>query len=194
MTAIKAVAVYCGALHGAEPKYREAAYRFGAQLAQQGIDLIFGGGSVGLMGVVSDGVADKGGRAIGVITRSLIRQEVANNRLTRLEVVESMHERKQRMFELADAFVALPGGVGTLDETIEVITWRQLGLHDKPIVIVDQDGYWQPLELLMRHVVQKGFAAPALHGLYTIVPDISDVLNTLQAAPPPALPDRPEIT
>ena len=194
MTAIKAVAVYCGALHGAEPKYREAAYRFGGQLAEQGIDLIFGGGSVGLMGVVSDGVADKGGRAIGVITRSLIRQEVANNRLTRLEVVEAMHERKQRMFELADAFVALPGGVGTLDETIEVITWRQLGLHDKPIVIVDQDGYWQPLELLMRHVVQKGFAAPALHGLYTIVPDISDVLNTLQAAPPPALPDRPEIT
>lgn len=194
MTAIKAIAVYCGALHGASPKYRDAAYRLGRLLADNGIDLVFGGGSVGLMGVVSDGVADAGGRAIGVITRSLIRQEVANSRLTRLEVVESMHERKQRMFELADAFVVLPGGVGTLDETVEVVTWRQLGLHDKPIVIVDQDGYWRPLETLMRHVVASGFAAPSLHGLYTVVPDVGDVLGTLQAAPPPALPDQPEIT
>ncbi len=194
MTAIKAIAVYCGALHGADPQHRDAAYRLGRLLADNGIDLIFGGGSVGLMGVVSDGAADAGGRSIGIITRSLIRQEVANRRLTRLEVVESMHERKQRMFELADGFVVLPGGVGTLDETIEVITWRQLGLHDKPIVIVDQGGYWEPFEALMRHVVGNGFAAPSLHGLYTVVPDVGDVLNTLQAAPPPALPDRPEIT
>jgi uncharacterized protein (TIGR00730 family) len=194
MTAIKAVAVYCGALHGAEPKYRDAAYEFGRQLAQSNIDLVFGGGSVGLMGVVSQGVADAGGRAIGVITRMLVHREAANGHLSRLEVVESMHERKQRMFELADAFVALPGGVGTLDETIEVITWRQLGLHDKPIVIVDHDGYWQPLENLMRHVVRAGFALPSLHGLYTVVPGIGDVINTLQAAPPPAIPDKPEKT
>jgi uncharacterized protein (TIGR00730 family) len=194
MTAIKAVAVYCGAFHGAEPKYREAAYEFGRQLALHNIDLVFGGGSVGLMGVVSQGVAAGGGRSIGVITRMLVEREAANGHLTRLEVVESMHERKQRMFELADAFVALPGGVGTVDETIEVITWRQLGLHDKPIVIVDQDGYWQPLEQLMRHVVRSGFALASLHGLYSIVPSISDVLNTLQAAPPPAIPDKPEKT
>ena len=194
MTAIKAVAVYCGALFGTGPKYRETAYRFGQALAHSNIDLVFGGGSVGLMGVISDGVVDAGGRAFGVITRSLIRQEVANTRLTRLEVVDSMHEREQRMFEMADAFVALPGGVGTLDETIEVITWRQLGLHDKPIVIVDHDGYWEPLERLMRHIVQSGFAAPSLHGLYTVVPGVDDVLDTLRAAPPPALPDKPEIT
>ena len=194
MTAIKSVAVYCGALFGADPSHRYAAYRLGRLLADNNIDLIFGGGSVGLMGVVSDGVADAGGRAIGIITSSLIRQEVANSRLTRLEVVDSMHLRKQRMFELADAFVALPGGVGTVDETIEVITWRQLGLHDKPIVIVDHAGYWQPLENLMRHIVGRGFAAPSLHGLYTVVPDVGDVIGTLQAAPPPALPDKPERT
>ena len=194
MTAIKAVAVYCGALTGADPVHRDSAYRLGRALADANVDLVFGGGSVGLMGVISDGVADAGGRAVGIITRSLIRQEVANSRLTRLEVVESMHARKQRMFELADAFVALPGGVGTVDETIEVITWRQLGLHDKPIVIVDDGGYWEPLERLMRHIVGRGFAAPSLHGLYTIVPDVGDVLPTLQAAPPPALPDKPEIT
>jgi len=188
------ICVFCASSPGIRPAYTNGARSLARALVAGNHSLVYGGGNVGLMGVLADAVLAAGGEVVGVIPHTLMEREVGHTGVTRLHVVDSMHERKALMADLSDAFVALPGGVGTLDETIEVITWRQLGLHDKPIVIVDQDGYWQPLELLMRHVVQKGFAAPALHGLYTIVPDISDVLNTLQAAPPPALPDRPEIT
>lgn len=194
MTHITAVAVYCGARAGADPKYADAAYRFGQAMASRDIRLIFGGGSVGLMGTVANGVLDAGGEAIGVITSMLVRREVANLRLTTLEVVESMHERKQRMFELADGFVALPGGVGTLDETIEVITWRLLGLHDKPIVIADQDGYWKPLAALIQHTIAEGFAAPDLPDLYSVVSDFDAILPTLERARRPTIPAQPERT
>jgi uncharacterized protein (TIGR00730 family) len=194
MISIKAVAVYCGSRKGADPKYVQAAYRLGQILAQHDVRLVFGGGSVGLMGAVSDGVADHKGDAIGVITDNLVRQEVANNRLPVLEVVPSMHERKQRMFELADAFVVLPGGAGTLDEMFEILTWKLLRLHDRPIVLVDQDGYWQPLLKLIERVIEQGFAAEQLPALYTVVGGVEDVLPALSAEPPPAFPAQPKRT
>ncbi len=194
MISVKAVAVYCGSRNGEHPKYAKAAYRFGQILAQHHIRLVFGGGSVGLMGAVSDGVADHHGDAIGVITENLVRQEVANNRLPVLEVVPSMHIRKQRMFELADAFVVLPGGAGTLDETFEILTWKLLRLHDRPIVLVDQDGYWQPLVTLIDRVIEEGFAARQLPSLYTVVASVEDVLPALTAEPAPAFPNQPKRT
>ncbi len=194
MISIKAVAVYCGSRKGADPKYVAAAYRLGQILAQHHVRLVFGGGSVGLMGAVSDGVADHKGDAIGVITENLVRQEVANNRLPVLEVVPSMHIRKERMFELADAFVILPGGAGTLDEFFEILTWKLLRLHDRPIVIVDQDGYWQPLAALVERIIAQGFAATQLPALYTMVPSVEDVLPALAAEPPPAFPAQPKRT
>jgi len=194
MNSVKAVAVYCGSRKGADPKYVKAAYRLGQILAQHHVRLVFGGGSVGLMGAVSDGVADHKGDAIGVITENLVRQEVANNRLPVLEVVPSMHVRKQRMFELAEAFVVLPGGAGTLDELFEILTWKLLRLHDRPIVIVDQDGYWQPLVALIDRIIEQGFAAEQLPALYTVVASVEDVLPALSAEPPPAFPDQPKRT
>ena len=128
-----------------------------------------------------------GGTAIGVIPEHLSRIEIAHAGLTEIHVVDSMHERKQKMFELADAFAVLPGGLGTLDETIEVLTWRQLGLHDKPIVVLDHRGYWRPLEALIRHTVAHGFAGPATTGLYAVAATIDDLFSTLAAAPPAAL-------
>jgi len=194
MNSVKAVAVYCGSRKGADPKYVQAAYRLGQLLARHHIRLVFGGGSVGLMGAVSDGAADHKGDAIGVITENLVRQEVANNRLPVLEVVPSMHVRKQRMFELAEAFVVLPGGAGTLDELFEILTWKLLRLHDRPIVIIDQDGYWQPLLSLIDRIIEQGFAAEQLPALYTVVPSVEDVLPALAAEPPPAFPDQPKRT
>ena len=182
MTAIKAVAVYCGALHGAEPKYRDAAYEFGRQLAQSNIDLVFGGGSVGLMGVVSQGVADAGGRAIGVITRLLVRREAANGHLSRLEVVESMHERKQLMFAKSDAFVALPGGLGTLEEFVEQLTWSQLGRHSKPIVLANIDGFWDPLLVLFDKMDAERFIRPGLDLYLLVVNRIEDIIPVIDKA------------
>lgn len=191
MTLVKAVAVYCGSRNGADPRHAEAAYRFGEILARNGVRLVFGGGSVGLMGAVSYGVADHNGDAIGVITDNLVQQEVANKRIPVLEVVPSMHERKQRMFELADAFVVLPGGAGTLDEMFEILTWKLLRLHDRPIVLVDEGGYWRPLVTLIDHIIAQGFAAQQLPALYKIVPTVEDVLPALATEPAPALAKQP---
>jgi uncharacterized protein (TIGR00730 family) len=194
MNSVKAVAVYCGSRNGEDPRYVKMAYRFGEILAKNGVRLVFGGGSVGLMGAVSHGVADHNGDAIGVITENLVRQEVANNRLPVLEVVPSMHERKQRMFELADAFVVLPGGAGTLDEMFEILTWKLLRLHDRPIVLVDEGGYWQPLMTLIERIIEAGFAARQLPALYKVVGSVEEVLPALTAEPPPAFPSQPERT
>lgn len=194
MTKINAVAVYCGASVGNHPKYAAMARQFGRILAANGVTLVFGGGTVGLMGAVSQGVLEGGGEAHGVITTNLLQAEAAHSHIQTLEVVDSMHIRKQRMFELADAFVILPGGVGTLDEFFEVLTWRQLRLHDKPIVIVDQDGYWEPLRRLLDHTIADGFAARPLAGMCKFVPDIEAVLPTLQGAPSPRLEAQPERT
>ena len=192
MATINAIAVYCGAMFGNHLKYRNQARRMGEHLAHAGIKLIFGGGGVGLMGALADGCVNAGGEAVGVIPEFLRRVEVAANGLVTIEPVKTMHERKQRMAELADAFVMLPGGLGTLDEALEIITWRQLGVHDKPIVIVDQEGYWAPLLHLIEHTIRSGFTHPSGRELYTVVDSVDEAIPTLQRLGEPLTPAQIE--
>jgi uncharacterized protein (TIGR00730 family) len=179
---IRSVCVFCGSRVGRDQKYRSTARTFGHLLAKNGKRLVYGGGSIGLMTVVADAVLAEGGEVLGVIPDFLDRIEVGHRSLTDLKVVGSMHARKQLMFEESDAFVTIPGGLGTLDETIEIITWRQLGLHDKPIVILDTGGYWKPLLDLLEHTVEHGFAGEGIHRLFRVVEDVRDVLPALEIA------------
>ncbi|MGF6493172.1 uncharacterized protein (TIGR00730 family) [Luteibacter sp. 621] len=157
MRDIKALCVYCGSSSGSRPEYTEAAKAFGARLAKENIALVYGGGKVGLMGTVADAVVAGGGRVIGVIPRQLVEKEVAHTGLSELHVVETMHERKTRMYELSDAFVALPGGFGTMDEMFEMLTWAQLGLHTYPCAFLDVLGFYKGLAASMDHMVAEGF-------------------------------------
>ena len=179
---IRSVCVFCGSRVGDDPEFRAAARLLGEQFARQGIRLVYGGGSIGLMGVLADAVLKHGGEVHGVIPEFLDRIEVGHSQLTSLEVVDSMHVRKAQMFEMSDAFVVLPGGLGTLDETMEIITWRQLGLHDKPILLVDQKGYWEPLLTLIEHTVARGFAGEETRKLFDVVRDVRDILPALGLA------------
>jgi uncharacterized protein (TIGR00730 family) len=157
MARITALCVYCGSSSGAHPDYVEHARAFGTALAQQGITLVYGGGKVGLMGTVADAVLAGGGKVVGVIPRQLVDLEVAHQGLSDIQVVDTMHQRKTRMFELSDAFVALPGGFGTLDEMFEMLTWSQLGLHQYPCAFLDVRGYFTALRSMMDHMVGEGF-------------------------------------
>jgi uncharacterized protein (TIGR00730 family) len=154
---VNAVCVYCGSSFGESPLYAEAAGQLGELLARDRIELVYGGGSVGLMGVLANAALAAGGRVVGVIPRSMFRVEVAHPGVTELVEVTSMHERKMEMFHRADGFVALPGGLGTLEELTETATWHQIGLHDKPIVTVDVDGFWQPFHEMLGRFVELGF-------------------------------------
>ena len=154
---MKTICVYCGSNAGANPAYAAKAAALGKQLAEQGLVLVYGGGNVGLMGIVADAVLEHGGEVIGVIPQQLVDWEVAHRGVTRLEVVDSMHTRKQRMFELSDGFIALPGGFGTLDEMFEMLTWRQLGLGKKPCAFLDVQGFWQPLMTMLDTMVRERF-------------------------------------
>ena len=154
---MKTLCVYCGSNAGGDPAYAALARDFGARLARDGITLVYGGGNVGLMGTVADAVLAGGGEVVGVIPQQLVDWEVAHKGVTRLEVVDSMHTRKARMFELADGFVALPGGFGTLDEMFEMLTWRQLGLGKKPCAFLDVAGFWQPLMTMLDTMVRERF-------------------------------------
>jgi uncharacterized protein (TIGR00730 family) len=185
MTEVRTLCVYCGSSNSVAPKFFDAAFEFGRLIGRAGLDLIYGGGQIGLMGRLADGALAEGGRVTGIIPHHLSDHEVAHSGLTELLVVGSMHERKQRMAERADAFVILPGGFGTLDEMFEIVTWRQLGLHDKPIVLVDLDGYWQLLERLLDHMTEAGFNSSASRALYQRVESIDAVLPALAAARPP---------
>ena len=185
MAVIKRLCVYCGSSAGIDRRYSEAAAQLGTLLAQAGIELVYGGGRVGLMGVLADAALAAGGRVTGIIPRHLYDREVAHPGVGHMIVVASMHERKQRMFEFADAFAVLPGGLGTLDETIEMLTWRQLGLHGKPVIIADIAGYWAPLIGLFEHAIAHGFAATPSREFYRVVAGIEDVLPTLAALPQP---------
>jgi len=187
MAKLTSICVYCGANEGGNPEHRMAAVRFGEMMAAQGIRLVFGGGRVGLMGVIADAVMAGGGEVVGIIPEHLHDIEVGHKGLTELHVVDSMHTRKQLMFDLSDAFVVLPGGLGTLDETFEIITWRQLGLHDKPVILVNNDGYWQPFKALVQHVIDNGFARASSADLFTIVETTSDIIPTIKAAPEPQI-------
>ena len=192
MQPLRSIAVFCGSSPGADPAIVEATRRFGRSLAAAGITLIYGGGSGGLMGLAADAALAGGGRVVGIIPGHLHHREVQHRHLTELLVVDSMHTRKRLMFDRADAFVSLPGGLGTLDETIEMITWRQLGLHDKPIVLVDQAGYWQPLLGLFEHIIGAGFARPDSRALWQVVPTVDAVLPALAQAPEPAIAANPD--
>ena len=167
------VCVYCGSRDGARPAYAAAAEATGAMLAAEGWRLVYGAGDVGLMGRVARAAQAGGGRTFGVIPAHLERREVGKRDLTTFIVTETMHERKKVMFMNADAVVVLPGGAGSLDEFFEVLTWRQIGLHRKPLFLLDSAGYWQPLLALIDHVVSEGFADDSLRGFVTAVPDVA---------------------
>jgi uncharacterized protein (TIGR00730 family) len=173
------VAVFCGSSFGGDPAYRLAAEALGTGLARAGIRLVYGGGRIGLMGALADAVLHAGGEVVGVLPEFLRTAEIAHDGLTRLEITDSMHARKRRMFELADAFVALPGGIGTLDETIEILTWRQLGLHAKPIWVCDVAGSARGLVGAVEGAIACGFAAPALRDAFTLVEGVSALLACL---------------
>jgi hypothetical protein len=157
---MRSVCVFCGSSSGNRALYARAARATGAAVVERGLRLVFGGSAIGLMGVLADEVLDRGGDVVGVIPRSLERKEIAHRAVTRLHVVASMHARKAKMNALADAFVALPGGLGTLEELSEVLTWGYLGIHRKPTGLLDVGGYWRPLIRFLDHAVQEGFLRP----------------------------------
>jgi uncharacterized protein (TIGR00730 family) len=178
------ICVFCGSNPGRDPAYLAAARAFGALLAQRGIELVFGGGRVGLMGAVADAVLAGGGTAIGVIPQALAEKEVAHEDLTQLYVVSSMHERKATMAKLSDAFVALPGGFGTLEEFCEVLTWSQLGLHVKPCGLLDVGGFWKHLTGFFDHCVEAGFVGHEQRGLVLVDADPAALLTRLEGFQP----------
>jgi len=183
MSYIRSLCVYCGSSDGVDPRYRDAARDLGVALAAAGIALVYGGGRRGLMGAVADAVLGGGGQVVGVIPAVLRDAEHAHQGASELVVVDTMHERKRLMAERADAFAVLPGGIGTLDEAFEIISWRQLRLHDKPIFLVDIGGYWEPLRILLDHIVGAGFAAPVIPRLTEIVPDIANLMSAIAQTP-----------
>ncbi len=170
--------VFCGSRSGFRPAYRQAAEDLGSAIARNGWRLVYGAGDVGLMGEVARAAIGAGATSLGVIPVHLLAREQGKRDLSTLVVTEDMHERKKVMFMNSDAIVVLPGGAGSLDEFFEVTTWAQIGLHAKPIYLLDIDGYWQPLRTLIRHIVTEGFADRSLHNLYQMVPDVP----TLEAA------------
>lgn len=182
MAAIRRICVYCGSAGAVDERYREAARELGEALAKAGIELVYGGGRIGLMGVLADAALEAGGRVVGIIPGLLRDAELAHPSASELVIAGSMHDRKRLMAERADAFAVLPGGIGTLDEMFEIVTWRQLGLHDKPVFLVDVGEYWEPLRHLLDHLVAHGFAAPLVPRLLEIVPSVADLMGALAHA------------
>jgi uncharacterized protein (TIGR00730 family) len=177
------ICVYCGSSDRGPAAHRELAVAFGESMAASGIRLVFGGGRVGVMGALADAVMGAGGEVIGVIPNFLMRYEVGHTGLTSLEIVSTMHARKARMAELSDAFVVLPGGLGTLEELFEIVTWRQLRLHDKPIVVIDPDGYWRALADLLDGIIAAGYARPEATQLFDFVDSPAAALARLSDLP-----------
>ncbi len=183
MSHVRTVAVFCGSRTGASPAFHRAAATLGRRLAEVGVGVVYGGGQVGLMGVLANAVLAAGGRVVGVIPEILMRQEVVHGGLSGLIVTRDIASRKQRMFDLADAFIALPGGIGTLDETVEMLTWRQLGLHQKPVLICDVQGSAAPLVACIETAVAQGFAEPSFLDFFEVLPGVEAVLARLQMVP-----------
>ena len=182
---MRRICVFCGSSPGRRPAFAAAASELGARLAADGIGLVYGGGSVGLMGTVADAALAAGGEVVGVIPEALAGKEVAHTGLTRLHVVKSMHERKALMAEMADAFLALPGGFGTLDELFEAITWGQLGIHRKPIGLLDVEGYFAPLLAFVDRAVGDGFIRPPYRELFVVSATVDGLLAALARHTPP---------
>jgi uncharacterized protein (TIGR00730 family) len=183
MTLPSSLCVYCGSAADVAQSYKDAAVLLGRLAGEQGVEIVYGGGRVGLMGLVADAALAAGGKVTGIIPRHIVEMEVAHQTLTELIVVETMHQRKQMMADRADAFVILPGGMGTLDEAFEILTWKQLGLHNKPVIVANIDGYWEPLLALVRHGVAAGFVRPRHAELFTEVMAIDVLLPLLTAMP-----------
>jgi uncharacterized protein (TIGR00730 family) len=184
---MRRVCVYAGSNPGSDPAYGEAARALATTLAERGIGLVYGGGKVGLMGVLADTVLEAGGEAIGVMPQALIDREIGHPGLTELEVVASMHDRKARMAELSDAFVAVPGGIGTLEELIEVYTWSQLGIHAKACGLLNVRGYYDHLAALLDHAVTEGFLRPQHRAVLSVAAEPAELLDRLAAFEPPAV-------
>jgi uncharacterized protein (TIGR00730 family) len=182
MSKINAVCVYCGSSAGTEPAFGEAAGQFGKILAESGVRLVYGGGSVGLMGILADAVVAHGGKATGIIPDFLTQRERPRRLSQELIVTRDMHERKRTMFDRADAFVALPGGIGTLEELVEQLTWAQLGRHRKPILIANIKGYWDPLITLVAHMREREFVPESLAVNFLVAERVEDILPILRQA------------
>jgi uncharacterized protein (TIGR00730 family) len=183
MTRIHSIAVFCGSRVGHHPAFAESVRELGQGLAAAGVRLVYGGGRVGLMGILADAVLEAGGSVQGVIPEFLIRWEVAHQGLSDMIVTDSMHDRKRRMFEEADAFLTMPGGIGTMDETIEIISWRQLRLHDKPMLICDVAGSSGPFVTALETAITLGFAAPETRQFYEVLHGVPAVLARLATLP-----------
>ena len=177
---MRTLCVFCGASSGKNPAYREAAIAFGRLLADQGIELVWGAGSVGLMGAVADGVLSAGGQTFGVIPDFMVKRELAHEGSCELTVVPTMHERKAVMAERAEGFVALPGGFGTLDELFEILTWAQLHIHGKPVGLLNVNGFFDPLLALIRHMVAEGFVTPGHESLLYVDDDPARLLEAMR--------------
>ena len=174
---MKAIAVYCGASHGVSPAYGEAARALGRGLVERNIALVYGGGNVGLMGVIADEVLRLGGEVTGVIPTALVEREVGHAGLTRQFVVKDMHERKAMMASLSDGFIAMPGGMGTLEELFEMLTWSQLGIHSKPVGLLNVNGFYDGLVNFMRHLQGEGFVQARHAALMMVEPDVDSLLR-----------------
>ena len=179
---VRRVCVYCGTSATREPAVESEVKLFGQEIARRGIALVYGGSSLGLMGVLADEVISAGGKVIGVIPEALVGREAAHQRVE-LKVVHTMHERDQTMFDLGDAFVAFPGGFGTLDQVLEMITWKQLGIHGKPVVIANLKGYFDPLLAQFENAIRLGYARPEHRILYGIAESTKSILTFLEGAP-----------
>jgi len=179
MHGLNSVCVYCGSATGHDPRFAAAADELGIQLARASVTLVYGGGSLGLMGRIAQKVLQEGGKVVGIIPRFLHEREVMLTEVSELIVTEDMHERKRLMFERSDGFVALPGGVGTLEEVVEMMTWSQLGRHDKPIVLANVADFWGPLNALIQHMLDAGFIRPGWDVSYDAVDDIADIIPVL---------------
>jgi uncharacterized protein (TIGR00730 family) len=176
---LRRVCVFCGSSRGADPAYAAAAEQTGRELASRRIELVYGGGNVGLMGILADSMLRAGGQVIGVIPKALVAKEVAHRGLPDLRVVKTMHERKALMAELADGFIALPGGMGTFEEVFEVLTWAQLGLHSKPCALLDASGFFKPLLQLLDHAVAEHFIRPAHRSMILVGAETGSLLERM---------------
>ncbi len=185
---LTSVCVFCGSSAGNDPRYTEAARAVGGAIAREGLTLVYGGGAVGLMGAVADAALAEDGDVIGVIPHSLRESESAHPQVANLQIVSTMHERKAKMADLSDAFLTLPGGLGTLDETFEIVTWAQLGIHHKPVGMLNVAGFFDPLVAYLDHAVARGLIRPQHRGLLMVDDDLTRLFERLRTFEPPPLP------
>ncbi len=184
---VSSVCIYCGSANGVADSYKEAARNIGTLLARRGMKIVYGGGHVGLMGIVADAALQAGAKVIGIIPEHIRAQEVQHTGLSELHVVPDMHTRKRMMVDSAEAFVILPGGLGTLDEAFEILTWKKLKLHNKPIILFNQNGYWDPFLALIDRTVKEGFASPADRALFKVATTVPEIVAILESNDAPEM-------